>query len=53
MAKTPRSTEDGIGEGEEVHGREILETEGGVGSKKQEENGVVFSTAVCIDETVV
>lgn len=39
--------------GEELHEREILETEGGVGRKKQEENGVALSTAVCIDETVV
>ena len=39
--------------GEDVHGREILEMEGGVGRKKQEENGVALSTAVCIEETVV
>ena len=38
---------------EDVHGREILEMEHGVGREKQEEHGVALSSAVCIEETVV
>lgn len=35
-----------------VQGKDSFETEGGVGRKKQEENGVELSTAVCIEEKV-